>query len=131
MREGIPRRYRWLYKDVTDLVPPAVTRNAFRALNSVVRPALAAGVGNPLPFGVGAVVVETTGRRSGQPRRVPVLAARVGDRLAVSTVRADSHWFANLEADPAVRVRLFGDDRPAVASSYRGPLNVAVLDLAD
>ena len=116
---------------VTDLLPPTVTRTAFRVLNSVVRPALAAGLGNPLPFGVGAAVVETTGRTSGQPRRVPVLTARFGDRLAVSTLRSDSHWFANLEADPDVRVQLFGDDRPAVASSYRGPLNVAILDLAD
>lgn len=116
---------------MTDVLPSTVTSTAFRALNSVVRPALSAGLGNPWPVGIGAVVVETTGRRSGRPRRVPLLAARCGDRLAVSTVRADSHWFANLEADPGVRVQLFGDDRAATASSYRGPLNVAVLDLAD
>ncbi len=115
---------------MTHLVPPAVTRQAFRALNSVVRPALQAGIGNPLPVGVGALVVETTGRTSGQPRPVPLVAARLGDKVVVSTVRSDSHWFANLEADPDANVRLYGTDRRATATLQRGPLNVAVLDLA-
>ena len=111
------------------LVPPAVTRQAFRALNTVVRPALDAGLGNPLPVGMGALVVETTGRKSGLPRPVPLVAARVGDKVIVSTVRDDSQWFANLEADPDATVRLYGKDRAATATLRRGPLNVAVLDL--
>ena len=114
---------------VTDLVPPVVTRQAFRALNAIVRPALACGIGNPLPIGLGAAVVETTGRSSGEPRPVPLVAARFGDKVLVSTVRGDSQWFANLEADPTARVRLFGRDRPATAATTRGPLNVAVLDV--
>jgi hypothetical protein len=104
-------------------------RTAFRTLNRFVRPALDAGIGNPLPLGVGATVVETTGRVSGRPRQVPLLTVRLGDRLVVSTVRSDSQWFANLEADPAARVRLFGHDRGADATLQRGPLNVAVLAL--
>lgn len=113
------------------LLPDSVTQQAFRALNSVVRPALAVGIGNPLPIGVGAVVVETTGRKSGQPRQVPLLSMRLGDRLVVSTVRSDSQWLANLEADPQARVQLHGTFRQAKAAVTRGPLNVAVIDTKD
>ena len=107
-----------------------LTREAFRALNKVVVPALDQGIGNPLPIGVGAVVVETTGRVTGKPRRVPVLSARFCNRVVVSTVRADSQWLANLEADPAGRVQLHGGFRSATARVQRGPLNVAVLQLS-
>jgi deazaflavin-dependent oxidoreductase (nitroreductase family) len=106
------------------------TREVFRALNRVVSPALDLGIGNPLPIGAGAVVVETTGRVSGEPRRVPLLSLRLGDTLVVSTVRDDSQWFANLEADPSARVQLHGRFRAAEASLRRGPLNVAVLTAA-
>lgn len=115
---------------VNNLLPDTVTRSAFRALNSVVKPALELGIGNPLPIGVGAVLVETTGRTSGKPRQVPLLSVRFGDRLLVSTVRADSQWLANLEAEPAARVQLHGKFRPATTSVTRGPLNVAVFDTA-
>ena len=112
------------------LLPDTVTRQSFRALNSIARPALDAGIGNPLPIGFGAVVVETTGRKSGKPRQVPLLSLRVGDRLLVSTVRSDSQWLANLEADPSARVQLHGKYREATTTITRGPLNVAVLDTA-
>jgi deazaflavin-dependent oxidoreductase (nitroreductase family) len=107
----------------------AIERRGFRALNRIVLPVLDAGIGNPPPIGIGAAVVETTGRATGQPRSVPLIAARVGDRLVASTVRGNSHWLANLEATPDARVRLFGERRSANATVQRGPLNVAVLDL--
>ena len=115
---------------VTTVLPDLVTRTAFRALNSVVRPVLATGVGNPLPVGAGAVVVETTGRKSGLPRQVPLVALRLGDKVAVSTVRGDSQWFANLEASDDAKVQLGGRFRDATACTTRGPLNVAVLSTA-
>jgi hypothetical protein len=115
---------------VNALLPNTVTRQAFRTLNGVVKPALEIGIGNPLPIGVGAVVVETTGRTSGKPRQVPLLSMRLFDRLFVSTVRSDSHWLANLEADPNARVQLHGKFREATTAVSRGPLNVAVIDTA-
>jgi deazaflavin-dependent oxidoreductase (nitroreductase family) len=106
-----------------------IVRAGCRTLNRVVGPALAQGIGNPFPFGVGAVVIETTGRASGRPRQVPLLTTRLGDRLFVSTVRDNSQWLRNLEAEPAVQVQLGGRLRPATATTTRGPLNVAVLTL--
>lgn len=104
-----------------------LTRTAFRTLNKVVRPVLATGIGNPLPIGPGAVVVQTTGRTSGLPRQVPLAALRLGDRVVVSTVRGDSQWFANLEANDAAQVQLGGRFRDVHAATRRGLLNVAVL----
>lgn len=108
-----------------------VTQAAFRLLNSVVEPAVQAGVANPLPVGAGAIVLEVTGRVSGKKRRVPLLASRLCDKLVVSTVRGDSQWLKNIEAEPAVTVYLYGKPRAATASVTRGVLNVVVLDLED
>lgn len=106
-----------------------VTQAAFRALNSVVEPAVKAGLANPLPVGSGAIVLEVTGRVSGKPRRIPLLASRVCGKLAVSTVRSDSQWLKNVEANPQVTVWLGGAPRSATASVTRGPLNIVMLTL--
>ena len=106
-----------------------VSQTAFRTLNSVIRPAVLAGAGNPLPIGGGAVVLEVTGRVSGKPRQVPLLATRFGKRLVVSTVRSDSQWLKNIEADHQVVVHLYGTRRPGTASVNRGPLNTVVITL--
>ena len=106
-----------------------LTRAAFRTLNSVVKPAVLAGAGNPLPVGGGAIVLEVTGRVSGEPRQVPLLATRLGDKVMVSTVRSDSQWLQNIEADPHVVVHLYGKRRTATAQVTRGPLNTVAITL--
>ena len=99
---------------------PARDQRVFRALNGVVEPLVRAGVGSTVA-GPGAFVVETTGHRSGRPRRVPLFGKRVGDTVIVSTVRADSQWIRNLEHEPAATVWIGGRPRPATATVSRLP----------
>ena len=113
------------------LDPKKLVQQGFRTLNSVVRPAVKAGIGNPFPVGAGAVVLETTGRKSGLIRFVPVLATRIGDTLTISTVRGDSQWLANIEADKNVAVWLQGCRHPATATVNRGSLSTVRVALAD
>jgi hypothetical protein len=108
----------------------AVARESFGALNNVMAPFVKSGVGSPPPAGFGAVVVGTTGRRSGLTRELPLAAARFGDTVVVSTVRRRSEWLKNLEADPNAIVWLHGDRRSAAAKVRRLPgLGVSVLRL--
>ena len=104
-----------------------VVQSSFRALNSVLLPAVRAGFAAPWPIGLGLVVVETTGRKSGLTRQVPVVAFRAGDNVTVSTVRGDSQWLANLEATPAAAVWRNGRRRKVTATVQRGALNVVTL----
>ncbi len=104
-------------------------RQGFRTLNSIVRPLAKAGLTSPLPIGVGVVVVETTGRTSGTTREVPLLATRIGDRIDVSTVRGDSQWIKNLQADPDGAVWLNGERREATAEITPGCLTRATFEL--
>jgi deazaflavin-dependent oxidoreductase (nitroreductase family) len=72
-----------------------------RLLNPLVNAAARAGLPTPT-----VVILETTGRRSGRPRRVPVGKALDGDTLwivAEHGLRAAYVW--NIQADPRVRVR--------------------------
>jgi deazaflavin-dependent oxidoreductase (nitroreductase family) len=67
-------------------------------------------VGNPLlsrlPF---QTLLETTGRKSGQPRRTPIGGRRAGREFwFVSEYGEKSQYVRNIQADPKVRVRLHG-----------------------
>ncbi len=106
-----------------------ITTAGFGALNSLVLPVAQRGWFSPLRVGLGLIRLDVVGRSSGLQRSIPLLSARVGDRLVVSTVRQDSQWVRNVDAARAATVWLDGDARSASASVRTGPLQVVVLDL--
>ena len=97
------------------------------AVNSVVDPLARRGWLAPLPLGVGLVQLDVTGRRSGEPRPRSVLAARVGDRMVVGTVRSGSDWIANLVADDRPTISTRKGRRRVDAELHRTPVANLVL----
>ena len=87
----------------------------FRGLNQFVEPLVRAGIGAPMLFPAGPIVVETRGRKSRRRFNVPLMAALVGDLVVVSTVRRRSNWLKNLAANPEVHYWLAGREREARA----------------
>jgi deazaflavin-dependent oxidoreductase (nitroreductase family) len=72
-----------------------------KLVNPLVR--AAARLGLPLPM---VVILETRGRRSGKPRRIPVGKGLEGDTLwVVAEHGLRSSYVRNIQADPRVRVR--------------------------
>lgn len=88
---------------------------AFGLLNRIAEPLIRSGFGSPGLWPCGAVVLETTGRRTGRRIDVPVLATLVTDLAVAATVRPRSQWIANLAAQPRVHYWLAGRRRPATA----------------
>lgn len=73
-------------------------------INPVVR--LAWDLGIPIP---GDALLETTGRRTGLPRRTAVCDGLDGETFWLVAQRGRSAgWVRNIEADPRVRVRVSG-----------------------
>jgi len=104
-----------------------IERSAFGVINQFVKPAVRVGFGSPLPVGGGVVLLETTGRRSGLARQVPLVAWRVGKTIKVSTLRGDSDWVANLEANASGAVWINGRRSEVHGKIERGSLTVATL----
>jgi deazaflavin-dependent oxidoreductase (nitroreductase family) len=73
----------------------ASTFASHRLLNPFVKAAARAGL--PLP---GLVILETTGRKTGQPRRTPVGKALEGDTLWVLAEHRRGGYVRNIEANP-------------------------------
>jgi deazaflavin-dependent oxidoreductase (nitroreductase family) len=69
----------------------------------------------------GTIDITTTGRRSGQPRRIEIVFHRIDGRMWISGIPSQRRraWLANLEADPRLTVHLKGPiavaDLPATA----------------
>jgi len=76
------------------------------------------------PIGAPTVLLTTTGARSGQARRSPLLYARDGERLIVagSNFGQDSHpaWTHNLLANPEATVAMAGQVIPVRARLLAG-----------
>ncbi|MGI9604580.1 MAG: nitroreductase/quinone reductase family protein [Acidimicrobiales bacterium] len=115
--------------DELDGVRRQLTRESFRLLNKVVTPLVEVGLGAPPPVaGTGIVLLETTGRSSGKPRRVPLVGFRLGDRAFVSTVRSDSQWVRNLESHPEATMWLDGKPRTVQSTVRSGSLTIVELE---
>jgi deazaflavin-dependent oxidoreductase (nitroreductase family) len=66
--------------------------------------------------------ITTTGRRTGQPRRIEIVVHNIDGRLYISGMpRADRAraWLRNLEDDPHMTVHLKGDVRADVPATAR------------
>ena len=87
----------------------------FRSLNHFVEPIVRMGVGSPLPWSSGTVVLEVKGRKSGETFSLPIMATLVGDLILVGTVRTHSQWVKNLAATPEIRYWIYGRQREAKA----------------
>ena len=81
-------------------------------MDDPIRAALARG---------GTIDITTTGRRSGEPRRIEIVFHRIDGRMWISGMPSPRRrsWIANLEANPRLTVHLKGPlafaDLPAVA----------------
>jgi deazaflavin-dependent oxidoreductase (nitroreductase family) len=72
------------------------------------------------------VVLETTGRVSGQPRRTPVGGRLAGDVFWFVSMHGDSsHYMRNVKANNAVRIRIHGRWRTGRAHLVYGDDAVA------
>jgi len=86
----------------------ALERQFFRALNSVVEPAVRSGLLSSRFAPSTLVVLESIGHVSGKTRRTPLVCYRLGDYLLLSTARGRrSFWVRNLK-------------QQSVASGYLG-----------
>jgi deazaflavin-dependent oxidoreductase (nitroreductase family) len=66
-----------------------------------------------MPF---QTLLETTGRKSGEPRRTPLGGRREGDQFwFVSEFGDKSQYVKNIQADPKVRVRINGKWHSGIA----------------
>ncbi|MEL7207630.1 MAG: nitroreductase family deazaflavin-dependent oxidoreductase [Actinomycetota bacterium] len=82
--------------------------------------------------GLPVLMVTSTGRRSGEPRRTPLIAIPVDDDLGlVGTNFGQTKtpaWVFNLEADPKVTVDYHGTEVPAVARPATDDERAAIWD---
>lgn len=83
-----------------------------------------------MTFGLPTLLLTTTGRKSGEPRSIPLVYLIHGDDLAVVGTRFGSPrhpaWYLNLVANPQARVTLRGEAF-AVTAREASPAEYAAL----
>jgi deazaflavin-dependent oxidoreductase (nitroreductase family) len=71
---------------------------------------------NPIGRQLPLTMLETTGRKSGQPRRTAIGGRVIGNQFwMVSEHGEHSHYVLNIKANPAVRLRIHGRWRNGTA----------------
>jgi proline iminopeptidase len=82
------------------------------------------GVGHVWKEGSTILVLTTTGRKTGEPRAVPLIYGLEGDNpvIVASKGGAPEHpgWYRNLARTPEVEVQILGDRFPARARVAEG-----------
>jgi deazaflavin-dependent oxidoreductase (nitroreductase family) len=69
----------------------------------------------------GPIEITTTGRRTGLPRRIPIVFHNIAGRYYISGVpsRRRRSWLANLAADPHMTIHVFRGVRADVPATAR------------
>ncbi|MEV0673786.1 nitroreductase/quinone reductase family protein [Mycobacterium sp. NPDC050441] len=71
---------------------------------------------NPVGRQLPVTMLETVGRKSGQPRHTAVGGRVIGDQFWMVSEHGDrSHYVLNIKANPAVRLRINGQWRTGTA----------------
>jgi proline iminopeptidase len=74
--------------------------------------------------GATCLVLTTAGRRTGEPRKFPLIYGRDGDRLVIVASKGGSPehpgWYRNLLAHPDAQVQVLGDRFPVTARTAAG-----------
>jgi deazaflavin-dependent oxidoreductase (nitroreductase family) len=65
------------------------------------------------------VDITTTGRRTGEPRRIEIWMLAIDGRFFITGTPGRRDWLANLRAEPALVVHAAGEDLPARATVVR------------
>lgn len=91
----------------------------FRALNSVVEPAVRRGALSSRFLPTTLIVLESTGYVSGQTRRTPLFCQHLGANVLISTGRGKrSFWVRNLQREPEVDYFMGGRAYAATAQVF-------------
>lgn len=90
---------------------PAIHRTLYRWSNG--------RLGGAAPMGGELLLLTTIGRKTGQPRTMPLLYVEHGGELMVvgSNSGLDTHpgWYWNLQANPSATVQIGADTRTVIA----------------
>jgi len=106
---------RWAVKDALFRVATGLHTSLYRRSGGKIGGQIAGRIFKS-PF----MLLTTTGRRSGQPRTVPLLCVRDGDRfLAIASFGGDDRdpqWLKNLQSNPEAMIELLGETIPVRAT---------------